>query len=114
MAVFTWTPSKQFTQRSKPRVKRLQFGDGYSQRVPEDINILDQSWDITFVNRGLTEAGAITSFLEDKKGAEAFLWAPTGDSTAISVVCEEWDEKYTSHITRTISVKFTRVYEEIV
>lgn len=112
MAVFTWVPSKSYTKKSKPRVKEISFGDGYSQRVPEDINILAAEWNLTFSNRPIAEANALTLFLEDKKGASAFSWTPQGQAQ-VSVICTEWDEKYTSHISRTITAKFKLVYEVV-
>ena len=89
MAVFTWTPSKMFTKKVKPRVKVIQFGDGYSQRVPETINNLEAEWSLTFSNRGLIDAAALISFLETHTGSEAFNWTPTGDSTSVAVYCPE-------------------------
>jgi len=111
MLTFTYIPSTNFTADNAPRVLTAQFGDGYSQRTADGINTNVKNWDLSFNNRTLEDALAIKDFFITKKGVEAFLWTPPGESTALSVIAPSWKETYTSPITRTISVNFQRVYE---
>src|ERR1700761_9317680 len=45
---FTWKSNYKFDNTSTPRVKQIQFGDGYSQRVPDGINNLLLNYKFTF------------------------------------------------------------------
>jgi phage-related protein len=38
MATFTYTPSFEATEASKPRAKKFQAGDGYEQRIRFGLN----------------------------------------------------------------------------
>ena len=111
MAIFTYIPSRDFSSSTNSRVRTAKFGDGYSQRVADGINIRDQKWSLTFKNRSLEDSEAIISFFEDKDSIESFTWTPTGDNSTVQVLATNWKETYTSPISRTISVTFSRVYE---
>lgn len=111
MAVFTYTPSKGFTKQSNPRVLVAQFGDGYSQRLGDGINPVSESWSLNFGSIDITTAQNIVSFFETHKGYIAFDWTPPGDLTAIKVICDNWSAQYESHISRTLTASFKRVYE---
>ena len=75
MAIETFTfcprvnPEGAFTQR----IRSVQFGDGYTQRSGDGINIESQSWPITFV--GSTDLiRPIVAFLRRHNGYIAFQW----------------------------------------
>ena len=65
-------PDKSFTTASKPRVLKIQFGDGYEQRVAEGINNLTQNYSITFNNRPKEVIDDIIAFFVNKGGTTAF------------------------------------------
>ena len=108
MATFTWSPDYGAQQPIKPKVKRAQFGDGYSQRVVDGINNLLRSWNVSF-KRSKTDADLIESFLATTKGADSFDWAPPEGATGKWIVSEDgWSRtiEETSHV---ISVVFEEV-----
>jgi phage-related protein len=108
---FTIVPDRGFTRESKPRVNSASFGDGYSQRFAVGINTQDDTWSLTFRNRTIEDINAIITFLEDKKGATYFLWTPVGETTQVKVICSEWSVDYNSEFSKSLSCKFTRVYD---
>jgi len=108
---FTWIPSRSFTKTSKPRVTTASFSSGYSQRIQYGINNSIDSWDLGFLNNNLTNGNAIIAFFEDKRGCEMFLFTPPGEAIVYKVICQEWKVEYTSHISRTITATFNRVYD---
>lgn len=57
---------------SNPKSIMTQFGDGYSQRRPDGLNALGQTWNLVYQNRDKREAKAIVNFAQSKAGAEAF------------------------------------------
>ena len=109
--VFTHVAAASFTRNSKARIRIAQFGDGYSQRIREGINTQDDTWELSFVNRSISDAASIISFLESKHGSDYFLWTPPGDTTQFKVICDSWNTVYASPISRTISCTFKRVFD---
>lgn len=111
--VFSYVPSKSFTKETKPRISTAQFGSGYSQTVAYGINNIDISWKLSFVNQSISTANAIVAFLTARGGSEYFLFTPPGEVTQYKVICQEWSEEYTSHISRTINATFVRSFNLI-
>jgi len=89
-------PSDNLRSRESPRLKKAQFGDGYSARAAKGINSINREWDLTFdVDPDVGET--ILNFLRDHKGAIPFRWTPYGEPET-AVVCESWEHsKYQSY-----------------
>lgn len=76
----------------KPQIKllRAEFGDGYSQSVPDGLNhirkVITLKWD------GLTEVQKtyIESFFETHGGYKTFQYQPFGVSSMKKWTCAEW------------------------
>lgn len=110
MATFTFTPSFEAVESSKPRVRKFQAGDGYEQRVRFGLNTDPKEWSLTFANRTDTESSQITSFLEARKGVESFDWTPPR-GTSGKFVCEEWQVTMSNYNNNQIQATFRQVYE---
>lgn len=110
MATFTYIPSVGVRQSTAPRVRRVQFGDGYQQRVADGINTRQETWNLAFNGLTDTVASEIDTFLVDRNAVEAFDWT-TPDGRAIKVVCDEWSRDYSEPDVNTITATFRRVYE---
>lgn len=113
-STFTWTPSKSFSNSNKARVITAQFGDGYSQRIGNGINRFAKTWTLQFTSIGVDTAAEITSFLEGTEGVYPFNWTPPGEAKTYAVTCQEWNVRYDSHISRSIDLVFTQVFEKLV
>lgn len=110
MATFTYTPSFEATESSKPRVRKFQAGDGYEARITFGLHPDPKEWSLTFANRDDTERDAITAFLEARGGVESFDWIPPrGD--AGKYVCEEWQVTLRNCNNNTIQATFREVFE---
>lgn len=110
MATFTWSPDWTAKKKKKPRVNKLQFGDGYEQRIADGINTDPEEWSISFSTDPDT-VNSIDSFLEDRKGLEAFLWTTPSGNT-YSFKCEEWDVGYENPGRSVLSATFVQVFEQ--
>ncbi|HEY1138770.1 MAG TPA: phage tail protein [Lysobacter sp.] len=88
--IFNWIPTNDARGRTTARVKRAQFGDGYSQSVADGINHLTREWPLTFVYKWET-AGSIVAFLESHAG-QSFQWTPPRGTAALWQ-CDEWELK---------------------
>lgn len=110
MSVFTWTPSFEATEISKPRVRRFQAGDSYEQRITFGLNTDPKEWQLVFSNRDDTERDAIASFLETQAGVTSFDWTPPR-GTAGKYVCDEWQITLSNCNNNQIRATFREVFE---
>lgn len=110
MATFTYTASYSASESSQPRVQKVQFGDGYEQRLRYGLNVDPKSWQLTFANRTNTEREQILGFLEARAGAESFDWTPPRGSAG-KYVCSEWNMDMTNFNNNTITATFVQVFE---
>jgi phage-related protein len=110
MATFTYIPSFEATEASKPRAQKFQAGDGYEQRIRFGLNTDPKEWDLQFSNRTDTERDAITAFLDARGGVESFDWtSPRG--IAGKYVCEEWQVTLSNCNNNQIQATFRQVFE---
>jgi len=72
---FTWSPAVGVEGTTQYRVRTVQFGDGYSQAVPDGISNIADAWPLRFVGDGF-EIRAIRAFLDATRGSEPFFWTP--------------------------------------
>lgn len=106
-------PDKGFSRQNTPRVHLAQFGDGYSQRIVNGINALDQVFSLNFANRPKADIDAITNFLETKGGVTSFnfTYDEDGSETTIKVLCTNWSQAWAYADYYNLQMKLVRVYE---
>ena len=79
------TPDKQLTKTSTPRILTAKFGDGYEQRIADGINVLNETYSLTFRNRTKEEIDDIVAFLDTKQNVTKFtLTLPDSNNTTRS------------------------------
>lgn len=110
MAVFTYTPSFEATEVSKPRVRRFAAGDGYEQRITFGLNTDPKEWELTFSERDDVERDQILAFLEARNAVESFDWV-TPRGIAGKFVCDDWQVTLRSCNFNTIRARFRQVFE---
>lgn len=104
------TPDQGVSPTTKTRVLTSQFGDGYSQRTPDGINSVTDSWPLNFTLRTRALVKSIADFLKARAGSEAFYWmTPNGDT--IKVICKEWTPTYNHDTDCSISCTFEQVFD---
>lgn len=112
MATFpSITPTYGAQKTSQPRVRSVQFGDGYSQRLRYGLNTNPKTWDLTWQN--ITEANAdiIEAFLDARAGAESFTWTPPDSASASKWICQQWNKNIPYVNRATITATFVQVFE---
>lgn len=110
MATFTYAPSFGITEQSEPRVRTVQYGDGYSQRLRYGLNTDRKTWQLRFDIRTDSETLGITNFLEARAGAESFDWTPPR-GTAGKYICSTWNVEMVNYNNNTITATFVEVFE---
>jgi phage-related protein len=111
MATFpNYKPLYGASKNSQPTVRRVQFGDGYSQRLVYGLNQDPKEWTLEF-NITETEAAEIETFLEARGGAEAFDWTPPDTNTSYRWLCSNWSKSIDDPFRAVIRTKFVQVFE---
>ncbi|EFE7075971.1 phage tail protein, partial [Escherichia coli] len=75
MKTFRWKVKPGMDVASAPSVRKVRFGDGYSQRAPAGLNANLKTYSVT-LSVPREEATVLESFLEEHGGWKAFLWTP--------------------------------------
>ena len=105
---FTYTPDFPVEERSQPRIREATAG-AYSQRAPDGIQLLRDTWPLTFSARTDADRDAILSYFETREGAESFEWVtPFGETGQF--VCLEWDTTLDSCGLSTVTATFALTY----
>lgn len=106
---FTWTPTvAQYAGTATQRVRKAQFGDGYSQTVPDGINSTVLSYTLQFVGSAAT-IGAILAFLDAHVGV-GFYWAPPLRAQLL-FKCETYSDSIPDNGTYAITATFTQSFD---
>lgn len=94
---------------SQPKVRTVQYNDGYSQRLRYGLNQDPKQWNLTW-EVSETNADTIEAFLEARAGAESFDWT-TPDGSTGKWICQQWT-KTIPYINRaSITATFIQVFE---
>ena len=109
-------PDKTMSRRTAPKRYVASFGDGYSQRIAQGINSLDEVYSVTFKTRPKAEIDDIVAFFDSKQGVTNFSFTipdTNGGSneTTIKVICEDYSISYDYDDYYSCSAQFKRVYE---
>lgn len=107
---FIWTPSYSSPLNSNPKIRKTQYGDGYSQRLRDGINNNLLELELAFEERYLQEASAIAHFLFIRAGTESFLFTPPPPYAKIGrFVCESWNFIPNFYNNNSVRAKFIEV-----
>jgi phage-related protein len=112
MATFpSITPTYGAQKTSQPRVRQVQFGDGFSQRIRFGLNQNPKSWSLTW-EISETNAETIEAFLDARANDGAsFDWTPPDEATSYKWICYEWSKSIPYLNRATIQATFTQVFE---
>lgn len=109
-------PVAPFTgSKNKPEIKlkKADFGDGYSQITRDGLNHIRQVYSLTWDKLTRADAEAIEAFLVEQGGDTPFYYQLTSSSPTLKWTCEEWEVEYLSAglagITATLRQSFVLV-----
>lgn len=98
-------------KNSEPKVRTVQFGDGYEQRLTFGFNQNPKQWSLTFMVNG-TDAATIENFLDARAADGAsFDWTPPDDSSSYRWYCGQWNKELLGDNFYRIDANFRQVYE---
>ena len=108
MKTFRWKVKPGMDVASSPSVRKVRFGDGYSQRAPAGLNADLKTYSVT-LSVPREEATVLESFLEEHGGWKAFLWTPPYEWRQIKVTCAKWSSRVSM-----LRVEFSAEFEQVV
>lgn len=96
----------------KTSVKKLQaeFGDGYSQAVPDGLNSIRREITVDWDMLTPTDAATIIDFFRARGGVEPFYWTPSDETTALKWICESWTERRNEGGFRSVNATFKQSF----
>jgi phage-related protein len=112
MATFpSITPTYGAQKTSQPKVRQVQFGDGYSQRLTVGLNQDPKVWSLTW-EVSETDSDTIEAFLDARAADGAsFTWTPPDEATAYQWTFYDWSKSIPYLNRATIQATFTQVFE---
>lgn len=107
MEIFNWPIKPGMKADFTPRIKSVQFGDGYEQRKPDGLNTHLEKYNVSLSLRP-EKAKQALAFLKRHGGVKSFLFQPIKSELAVMVVCRKWSSD-SGNIRETISAEFEQV-----
>ena len=105
------SPGYGVQKSSSPKVRRVQYGDGYTSFLKYGLNQDLKTWNVRFSNLSETDSDTLETFLEARGGAESFDWTPPGESAAKKFICPSWNKQIPYLNRATISAFFEEVVD---
>lgn len=90
------------------RVRKAQFGDGYTQRAADGLNNRESTFNLRFVGSA-AKVAAIIDFLDRHAGAESFYWTPPLRARGL-FVCEKYSEPIKNGAVYTMTAQFEETF----
>ena len=89
-------PSPQGTQKQvSGRVRRAEFGDGYSQRAPDGLNFVGRQVTLSWPALSAADSDTIEAFfIAQNSGATPFLYTLYNESTQYQWTVASWTKAY--------------------
>jgi len=104
-------PNYGATKQSQPKVRNVQFGDGFSQRLRYGLNQDAKVWDLTWEHISEADSDTIEAFLEARGGAEDFDWSPPDETETYKWICQRWSKRLTASGLNSLTATFQQVFE---
>ena len=104
---------KGFTRQSTPKIHTMDFGDGYTQRITDGINNLQQTMQVSFSTRPKAEIDDLVAFFESLGGVNKFemIIDDSNGNETIKVLCQQWSQTWAFDNFYSLSATFVRCYE---
>jgi phage-related protein len=97
MALDTFNPPIKQSPGTKStpivKIKKAEFGDGYTQRMPDGLNHIRQSTTLTWDSLLEADADTIVAFFEAHGGTTPFYYA-LRDGVTRKWTCETWSRTW--------------------
>ncbi|MDG5496976.1 MULTISPECIES: phage tail protein [Azospirillaceae] len=104
-------PNVGFSVENTIRLSVAQFGDGYSQRIADGINNLQQSTSLSWSALTAVEADAIEGFFKARSDGSAFTYTLPGTTGAVRWMIAQWTRTLETPGLWNINASLTKVFD---
>ncbi|NVO13905.1 MAG: phage tail protein [Rhodoplanes sp.] len=106
------SPSINGTQLiTTPRMRRVKYGDGYSQRQADGINIFPHTATLKWETLAYADAQAIDAFFIALGASGAFLYAHPGDQTTRKWTVTTWTRPQVGYAYQSLQAELTEEFD---
>jgi len=105
---YTITPDS--TSETSRRVRKVQYGDGYTMRAVDGLNNLIKSWSITFTPGTKGTMWELEQIILNDMGITPTLWQAPDENTPSRWMIESYNKVIRAGMIVEISCKLTRYY----
>lgn len=112
MAAFpSYKPTYSINKKSEPKIRAVQFGDGYQQRLTFGLQQNPKKYDLEFILKD-ADADIVEAFLDARAlDAASFTWTPPDGATPLKWICPNWTREFMGPDANRIQGTFTQVFE---
>lgn len=93
------------------RVRRVDFGDGYSQRSKRGINNAPQQWRLIWNGISDTDAEMLRVFFAGLGGVGVIEWEPYNQATELKWTANGWAAAFAGFETQDCSITLTQEFD---
>lgn len=106
-----YKPIYSASKKSEPKTRRIEFGDGYEQRISLGLNSNPKQWSLEF-NLSEEDADIVEAFLDARAAdCEPFTWTPPDSNTSYKWFCSTWDRSMFDINRSRVVATFMQVFE---
>ncbi|WP_250125508.1 phage tail protein [Chroococcidiopsis sp. CCMEE 29] len=92
------------------RVRKVQYGDGYTMRALDGLNNVIKSWDVTFTQGTSGDMWELEQIILNDMGIVPTLWQAPDENVPSRWMIENYRKTIRAGMIVEISVNFTRYY----
>ena len=96
---------------SSYRVKRVDFGDCYSQRARDGFNTIRQQWRLVWERIPDAQAEQLRQFFNDLAGVGVIEWTPYNQPDELKWTAADFTSKPVGALISTVSVTLTQEFD---
>lgn len=93
------------------RVRRVDFGDGYSQRAQDGLNAQRQQWQLVWESIPDAQAEQLRVFFRQLGGTGIIEWTPFGQATQLKWTATGFTSKPSGTLISDVSVTLTQEFD---
>lgn len=93
------------------KVRRVDFGDGYSQRAQAGLNSKPQRWRLVWSGISDADAEMLRLFFEAQAGVTAIQWKPYNQGQVLNWTANGWTAKPTGFLKQDCSITLSQEFD---
>ena len=105
-------PSQASNRTTTPDILKMNFGNGYEQRMANGINYLRDNWQVSWEGLNVTDRNKVVTFLQSISAGDYFTWTTPFDGASKKFVLDGgWSMSDNGGVVFTINATFRQVFD---